>query len=105
MTSLLAGYRLQSDGKACADVDECAETPWVCSQFCDNTVGGYYCACGNGYVREADGKTCRQISTIEPYLLFSNRCIIIYLLYKIFFIFFKALVKCIALNTKAYYES
>ena len=64
-----------ADGKACADINECEETPAVCSQFCDNTDGSYYCTCGNGYLREPDGKSCRQNSGIEPYLLFSNRLI------------------------------
>ena len=27
-----------ADGKACADVDECVETPYVCSQLCENVT-------------------------------------------------------------------
>lgn len=34
-----SGYKLLEDGKACADIDECTETPWVCSQQCENTPG------------------------------------------------------------------
>ena len=61
------------DGKACADINECVSTPAVCSQICDNTAGSYYCKCAEGYIRESDGRTCRQNSGIAPYLLYSNR--------------------------------
>lgn len=62
-----------SDGKACADIDECRETPSVCSQICSNTAGSYVCTCAPGYLREADMRTCRQNSGVAPYLLYSNR--------------------------------
>lgn len=61
------------DGKACEDINECSSTPAVCSQICENVVGSYYCKCAPGYIREADGRTCRQNSGIAPYLLYSNR--------------------------------
>lgn len=61
------------DGKACEDLNECFHTPAVCSQLCENTVGSYLCKCAPGYIREADGRTCRQNSGIAPYLLYSNR--------------------------------
>uniref|UniRef100_A0A3B3E196 Low-density lipoprotein receptor-related protein 2 n=1 Tax=Oryzias melastigma TaxID=30732 RepID=A0A3B3E196_ORYME len=67
------GYQLMPDGKACEDVDECANTPGVCSQICENAAGSYYCKCAPGYIREPDGRTCRQNSGIAPYLLYSNR--------------------------------
>ena len=73
MSLNILGYRLLADGKACEDINECVETPYVCSQLCDNTPGSYYCTCGNGYIREPDGKSCRQASGIDPFLLFSNR--------------------------------
>lgn len=67
------GYRLMSDGKTCDDVDECTETPSVCSQLCENTVGSHMCKCAPGFLREPDGRSCRQNSNISPYLIFSNR--------------------------------
>lgn len=67
------GFRLMSDKKTCDDLDECAETPGVCSQICENTVGSYVCKCAQGYLREPDGHSCRQNSNISPYLIFSNR--------------------------------
>lgn len=62
-----------SDGKTCDDVDECTETPSVCSQLCENTVGSHMCKCAPGFLREPDGRSCRQNSNISPYLIFSNR--------------------------------
>lgn len=70
---ILLGFKLLADGKACDDIDECSESPWVCSQLCENTIGSYVCKCANGYLKEPDGKTCKQNSGIDPYLLFSNR--------------------------------
>lgn len=67
------GFRLMSDKKTCDDLDECGETPGVCSQICENTVGSYVCKCSQGYLREPDGHSCRQNSNISPYLIFSNR--------------------------------
>lgn len=60
------------DGKACEDINECLTTPAVCSQICENAVGSYHCKCAPGYIREADGRTCRQNSGIASYLLYSN---------------------------------
>lgn len=62
-----------SDKRTCVDIDECKESPQLCSQKCENVVGSYICKCAPGYIREPDGKTCRQNSNIEPYLIFSNR--------------------------------
>lgn len=67
------GYRLMSDGKTCDDINECGETPKVCSQVCENTIGSYVCKCAPGFLREPDGHSCRQNSNISPYLIFSNR--------------------------------
>lgn len=61
------------DGKACEDINECVSTPAVCSQICENAVGSYHCKCAPGYIREADGRTCRQNSGIDPYVLYTNR--------------------------------
>lgn len=42
-------FRLLEDGKACADIDECTESPGACSQYCSNTPGSYYCKCDETY--------------------------------------------------------
>ena len=36
------GYKLLADKKACMDIDECVETPEVCSQICVNTPGEFH---------------------------------------------------------------
>ncbi|MEQ2208192.1 hypothetical protein XENOCAPTIV_018968, partial [Xenoophorus captivus] len=73
------GYRLMPDGKACEDLNECTSTPAVCSQICENSVGSFHCKCAPGYIREPDGRTCRQNSGIPSYLLYTNRYYIRYL--------------------------
>lgn len=66
--------RLLEDGKACADIDECRETPGVCSQFCSNTPGSYYCKCDEAYYdREADEHSCKRRDRSQPWLIFTNK--------------------------------
>lgn len=67
------------DGKACEDINECTTTPAVCSQICENSVGSFHCKCAPGYIREPDGRTCRQNSGVPSYLLYTNRYYIRYL--------------------------
>ena len=40
------------------DTDECLSPDHGCEQTCDNTDGSYVCNCTNGYVLNADGRTC-----------------------------------------------
>jgi len=69
-----SSYRLLEDGKACADIDECIETPGVCSQFCSNTPGSYYCKCNEEYYERAtDEHTCKRRDKTEPWLVFTNK--------------------------------
>lgn len=66
--------RLLEDGKACADIDECVEKPGVCSQFCSNTPGSYYCKCNEEYYERAtDEHTCKRRDKTEPWLVFTNK--------------------------------
>ncbi|KAF4524942.1 hypothetical protein B566_EDAN012698 [Ephemera danica] len=68
------GYRLLPDGKACDDINECTETPGVCSQKCSNTPGSYYCKCSEPfYERASDEKHCKRKDKIEPWLIFTNK--------------------------------
>lgn len=68
------GYKLLADGKACADIDECLETPGVCSQHCSNTPGGYYCKCDERYYeRQNDEHTCKRKDKETPWIIFTNK--------------------------------
>ncbi|XP_026327983.1 low-density lipoprotein receptor-related protein 2 isoform X3 [Hyposmocoma kahamanoa] len=68
------GYKLLADGKACADIDECIETPGVCSQYCSNTPGSYYCKCNEQYYeREADEHTCKRKDNTTAWVIFTNK--------------------------------
>ncbi|XP_076061029.1 low-density lipoprotein receptor-related protein megalin isoform X2 [Oratosquilla oratoria] len=68
------GYKLLPDGKACDDLNECVETPGVCSQKCFNTPGNYTCKCDEKYYeKEINGKTCKRRDKIDPWVVFSNK--------------------------------
>lgn len=67
-------FRLLDDGKACTDIDECVETPGVCSQYCSNTPGSYYCKCDETYYDRAnDEHTCKRRDKTQPWLVFTNK--------------------------------
>lgn len=69
-----SGYKLLEDGKACADIDECVETPGVCSQYCSNTPGSYYCKCNEAYYeRSSDERSCKRRDAEQPWLIFTNK--------------------------------
>lgn len=54
------GFRLQSDGLTCNDIDECKEIqPTACSHNCDNTLGSYLCRCHPEFILEPDGRNCK----------------------------------------------
>ena len=73
------GYTLAADNKSChnmycrfvfynvymsfsfnTDINECVYMMNNCSQFCNNTIGSYLCACSDGYVLAADNYTCNS---------------------------------------------
>ena len=40
-----SGFKLDSDGKKCVDINECAVNNGGCSGNCENTVGSMFCSC------------------------------------------------------------
>ncbi|CAH0697567.1 unnamed protein product [Spodoptera exigua] len=65
-----AGFRnAPSNDKVCVDVDECSETPGICSQGCSNTWGSYRCYCKRGYRLDDDNKTCVDVNECEEFSL------------------------------------
>ncbi|XP_053374787.1 fibrillin-2-like [Mercenaria mercenaria] len=46
--------------KHCIDVDECTSDKHVCSNSCNNTVGGYVCQCPVGFFLQNDKVTCKE---------------------------------------------
>lgn len=59
-----SGFQLQSDGRTCVDVSECAIEPPVCSQICIELPGTYRCDCYDGYMLRPDRKSCKGVG--EP---------------------------------------
>lgn len=41
-----------------ADINECEEMNGGCQQNCVNTLGSYYCECGEGFRIHTDAHTC-----------------------------------------------
>ncbi|XP_016314366.1 low-density lipoprotein receptor-related protein 2 isoform X1 [Sinocyclocheilus anshuiensis] len=66
------GFRLQSDGLTCNDINECKEIqPAACSHKCLNTLGSYLCQCDPEFILEPDGHSCKTAE--EPSLLISEQ--------------------------------
>lgn len=68
------GYKLMPDGKACEDINECVETPGVCSQKCYNNPGSYNCKCDERfYEREVNVSICKRKDNKQPWVFFTNK--------------------------------
>lgn len=68
--SCYPGFSLQTDGRSCHDVDECAEYKDrnLCIGMCQNTPGSYKCRCPEGYKLGADERTCIGLHKNSIYL-------------------------------------
>ncbi|EGT37789.1 hypothetical protein CAEBREN_22257 [Caenorhabditis brenneri] len=66
------GYRLDSDGVSCVELDECTLPERACHHFCENTFGSFRCSCAKGYQLKADGKTCELSDVSEGFLLLTK---------------------------------
>ncbi|KAK2724586.1 hypothetical protein QYM36_001171, partial [Artemia franciscana] len=65
------GQVLTSNNRTCSDRDECRD--WgTCSQLCSNTVGGFECACQEGYSLE-DGKSCYAANNESFRIIFAHQ--------------------------------
>jgi fibulin 1/2 len=53
-----AGFRLNSNGISCDDINECQENTDGCAQLCTNTIGSFACGCNSGYRLSSDGRSC-----------------------------------------------
>ncbi|XP_031574160.1 mucin-like protein isoform X5 [Actinia tenebrosa] len=53
-------------GDSCSDFDECDSVTHGCSQICTNTPGSFACNCNQGYVLNADGRTCDDVNECDP---------------------------------------
>ena len=66
------GYRLQNthdgyDRNTCVDIDECSEyANGGCYHYCHNTLGSYYCTCGDEYYLSDDGLSCEKHPEPNP---------------------------------------
>lgn len=55
------GYKTDTTGRNCVDIDECLQRPPPCQHMCQNREGAFICTCPIGYVLNMDGRTCRDI--------------------------------------------
>ena len=45
------------------DINECASSNGGCAQFCNNTVGLFFCDCNEGYLLDIDDINCDGMLT------------------------------------------
>ncbi|KAL3225696.1 hypothetical protein MRX96_025661 [Rhipicephalus microplus] len=55
------GYKPDTFGKHCVDINECEQTFPPCKSKCINTDGSYICGCEPGYILAEDKRSCKDI--------------------------------------------
>lgn len=74
-----SGFRMMKFQNKCEDIDECQERDDLCSQRCENTSGGFRCACDAGYqLDESNNRTCHAYNaetnqSQQPLLLYTTQ--------------------------------
>nr|CAE54584.1 epidermal growth factor precursor [Suberites domuncula] len=63
------GYKIDTDGRNCTNIDECEESNGRCDHYCVNFPGSYSCSCLNRYSLAPNGLQCiynSSSSTVMP---------------------------------------
>ena len=47
------------------DIDECGVGTNNCTEICNNTDGGFFCSCKDGYQIASDNRTCEGTYTVR----------------------------------------
>ncbi|XP_030599886.1 latent-transforming growth factor beta-binding protein 4 isoform X2 [Archocentrus centrarchus] len=69
------GFQLSSQRTHCQDVNECLQSPAVCSVGeCVNSVGSYRCACPPGYRSSNQQTSCQDIDECRQNPCTNGRC-------------------------------
>ncbi|KAM8769180.1 latent-transforming growth factor beta-binding protein 4 isoform 2-T2 [Acanthopagrus schlegelii] len=69
------GYQPNSQRTYCQDVNECVQSPGVCSVGeCVNTMGSYRCVCPSGYRSNSQQTSCQDVDECQQNPCSSGRC-------------------------------
>ncbi|XP_078621100.1 uncharacterized protein LOC144887611 isoform X2 [Branchiostoma floridae x Branchiostoma japonicum] len=75
------GFKLNSDGLTCDDIDECETNNGGCAQVCSNFDGGFECSCGKFFKLNSDGLTCDESALPDLGHLISGKVRDVYTIY------------------------
>ncbi|XP_024910631.1 latent-transforming growth factor beta-binding protein 1 isoform X1 [Cynoglossus semilaevis] len=69
------GFKPNTQRTSCQDVNECAQSPSVCSVGeCANTIGSYRCVCPAGYRSNSQQTSCQDVDECELTPCRNGRC-------------------------------